>query len=374
MTTTATPVATLTITHTHEAGTLIEGTARGDGSAEVLKGQRWRWGRSIGAWFVPNSRDRLPAMHTINATRDALTAAGFAVELEVSTERRDMAEVEAGKIERQAARVEALEAKAQRKDAADDAAYARALGALKSLPEGGEPIKIGHHSEGRHRAGIAKADRAMRASVEAGKAASEARAKAEIASHTTDARYAPARVARRIETLEVDGRKLARSIERSQANAEEGRAAAEMTEDDTRRFLATDRAERAEAHTARLQLMADENAEQLEYWRGIRAAQIEEGKAGDYSPATIAKGDLVRYRFANAAIVIRVNPKTVTAAYWPRWDAENMHTDTIAYGDLTAHTVPTDDQRAQLLAKAKEGAAKSKARHAAALASLGGRR
>ena len=39
----------LTITHTPEAGTLIEGTSRGDGTAEILKASGWRWGRSIGA-------------------------------------------------------------------------------------------------------------------------------------------------------------------------------------------------------------------------------------------------------------------------------------------------------------------------------------
>lgn len=331
----------LTITHTHEAGTLIEGTARGDGSAEVLKANRWRWGRTISAWFVPNSRDRLPKMSQINATRDALTAAGFTVDLDVSTERRDMADVESGMIERQAARVDALEAKAGRKSAAEEAADARVRSAMDALPWGGEPVKIGHHYEGRHRAAIAKADAAMRRSVDAGDFAREARAKADAAAHTTDARYEPGRVARRIEALEVEGRKLARALTITTATK-----------------------------TVRLQLLADENSDRLEYWRGVRAAQIAEGKAGDYSPATIAKGDLVAYRFADAAIVTRVNAKTVTIAYWPRWDAGRMASDSVAYGDLTKHTVPTEEQRAGLLAKAKAGAAENKASHAAALASF----
>ena len=58
----------LSITHTHEAGTIIEGTAKGDGSAAILKANRWRWGRSIDAWYVPNSRDRLPQHHIITRT------------------------------------------------------------------------------------------------------------------------------------------------------------------------------------------------------------------------------------------------------------------------------------------------------------------
>lgn len=349
----------LIITHTHEAGTLIEGTARGDGSAEVLKSQRWRWGRSISAWYVPNSRDHLPQTHKINATRDALTTAGFTVTLNISTEVRDWAEVEADKIERQAARVVALEAKAERKAAADDAAYERALGTLASLPEGGEPIKIGHHSEGRHRAAIARADRAMRASVEAGDAARQARAKADAASHTTDARYAPATVARRIEKLSAEIRDYDRRMAGREDWVPDGNGGHKFAH-----------VPASEAYITRIQPMRDETAAQLEYWKDVRAAQIAEGKAGDYSPETIAKGDLVRYRFADAAIVTRVNHKSVTIAFWPRWDAGRMNADTIAYGDIQAHTVPTEEQRAELLAKAKEGAAENKAAHAAALASL----
>ena len=51
----------LTITHTHAAGTLIDGTGRADGSAEVLKtvanpytgrAGAWRWSRNLGSWYV----------------------------------------------------------------------------------------------------------------------------------------------------------------------------------------------------------------------------------------------------------------------------------------------------------------------------------
>ena len=72
----------LTITHTPEAGTLIEGTSRGDGTAEILKANGWRWGRSIGAWYVPQSRDRLPKWWTINRAATALRDAGHEVTIE----------------------------------------------------------------------------------------------------------------------------------------------------------------------------------------------------------------------------------------------------------------------------------------------------
>ena len=74
---------TLTITHTHEEGTLITGTAKGDGTAETLKAHRWRWGRSIGAWYIPHSRDKAAQVRRIEATAAALAEAGFSVAVEI---------------------------------------------------------------------------------------------------------------------------------------------------------------------------------------------------------------------------------------------------------------------------------------------------
>ena len=110
----------LTITHTHAAGTLIVGTSRGDGTAEILKLNGWRWGRSIGKWFMPNSRDHLPNLATITRTADTLRTAGFVVDTTMSTEHRTTAEVEADKIVRQADWADTLTTKADRKTAADD--------------------------------------------------------------------------------------------------------------------------------------------------------------------------------------------------------------------------------------------------------------
>ncbi|TFD75140.1 DUF3560 domain-containing protein [Cryobacterium fucosi] len=94
-----------------------------------------------------------------------------------------------------------MAAKAERKSRDNAAAWTRARAALDRLPEGGEPIKIGHHSEGRHRNAIAKADNTMRKSVEASADATHAQARADAATHPTDARYRPVTVANRIDTL-----------------------------------------------------------------------------------------------------------------------------------------------------------------------------
>ncbi|KGJ79295.1 hypothetical protein GY21_05785, partial [Cryobacterium roopkundense] len=187
----------LTITHTHAEGTLIDGTSKGDGTAEVLTVSGWRWGRSISAWFIPQSRDRLPKLGTIERTTTALEAAGFTVTTSIDHTHRPMAEVEAGKAQRQVDRVDALEQKADRKATAETAAWDREHAALRRLPEGGEPIKIGHHSETRHRNAIAKADRATRAALDATADTQQAQARADAATHTTGARYSPVTVANR---------------------------------------------------------------------------------------------------------------------------------------------------------------------------------
>ena len=85
----------LTIIHAAAEGTLIEGTSRGDGTADTLKANGWRWSRALGSWYIPHSRDREPKIAIINRTAEQLTAAGFVVEISIDYERRAAAVVEA---------------------------------------------------------------------------------------------------------------------------------------------------------------------------------------------------------------------------------------------------------------------------------------
>jgi hypothetical protein len=309
----------LTITHTHAEGTLIDGTSKGDGTAEVLKANGWRWGRSIAAWYVPQSRDRLPKAFTINRTTTALQEAGFTVITEIDGSHRPTAEVEAGKIERQADRVEALGQKAERKSADNEAAWANARRALDRLPEGGEPIHIGHHSENRHRNAIAKADRAMGRSVEAAAEANRAQARADAAALTTDARYCPVTVANRIETLGAELRQLERRI-------------TAQCYDDTRGYVDTTEAQQ-QARAAKLAPHIDEKRDQIAYWEAVRAAQVESGTATGYDRSTIKKGDRVKIR-GHWREVVRANAKTVSVTTGYSW------TDTAPYAEIQEHQRP----------------------------------
>ncbi len=81
---------------------------------------------------------------------------------------------------KQEARRERLLAAAELAEAQSEAAYKRAdmREEVSGFPFG-QPILVGHHSEGRHRAAIKRADNAMRASIEADKRAKELRGRAE---------------------------------------------------------------------------------------------------------------------------------------------------------------------------------------------------
>ncbi|SJN25243.1 hypothetical plasmid protein [Microbacterium esteraromaticum] len=311
----------LTITHTHEAGTIIEGTAKGDGTAAILKANRWRWGRSISAWYVPNSRDRLPQHHVITRTAAALEAAGFELEtLQLDMTTRSTAEVEAAKAERQAARVDALDAKAERKTSRANELWQKHERDVASLPEGGEPIKIGHHSERRHRNAIDKAHNSARRGIDALHEAEEAARRAEAAAHTTSARYNPVTVANRIEKIAADIRRWERQIDADVYDAETGYRPA--TEEQ--------KAKRAAHYAPRL----DEMRDQLAYWQQVRDDQIASGQATGYSPETVKKGDAVKIR-GTWYKVARANAKTVSVETPYSW------TDRSPWAEVQDHRAAT---------------------------------
>lgn len=141
----------LTLSHTHADGTQLHGTARGDGSAEVLRtrpgGSYWKWSRHLGAWFILRSRDHLPNHHRIEATAQALRAAGFEVTTEVDDASRPTSDVVAEQRARAADRAEALDEKVGRRVGEAEAHHAGARRIYNGYPMG-QPILIGHHSEG----------------------------------------------------------------------------------------------------------------------------------------------------------------------------------------------------------------------------------
>jgi hypothetical protein len=312
---------TITITHTHESGTLLSGTSRGDGTAEILKRGSWRWSRNIG-WYIRNARYKNANVHLIENTRKALQDAGFEVNVEIDNAFLPTAEVEGAKAAQAEARADALAAKAERKGAAADAAAAAHDHACEALPPGGEPIHVGHHSERRHRKAIDNAWKALGKAVNTGEEAERAERRAEVAAKATEHRYNPVTVKNRIDKLEAEQRRDQRELDGYKRVV--ARTADVVYADE----WAPATGHRRDTLTERMTHRAD----QITYWRGVYAGLQVDGAASSYGPDDIAKGDWIKRR-RDWYEVVRVNKKSVSVHLCP----EFTWTHTIGYHEIQGH-------------------------------------
>lgn len=312
------------ITHTRETGTLIDGTAKGDGTNLILKACGWRWSRNLGTWYVPQSRDKGAKQHIIDPTAAELEAAGHPTTVDIDDTPRPTAEVEQSKAERAHDRAEALEAKAERRQDAYQAAsdHARQLGEL--LPPMGQPILVDHYSAPGHRRILRRVHAADSKAVEALHAAEETERRAQEAAKATDRRNSPTTVANRIEKLKADQRRIQRRIS--------GQTRTLFISNGVRHTEETAAAtgERAE----RLQVQLSEVEDQIAYWSGIREEQIALGLVTDYGPKSVSVGDQVLFR-GKWFEVRRVNPKSVSIPSM----VGGSWTDTIPYREISGHRV-----------------------------------
>ncbi|MDE1673794.1 DUF3560 domain-containing protein [Nocardia gipuzkoensis] len=314
----------LTIIHTAETGTVLDGTVRGDGSYEVMKAlwPNWKWGRSIQQWYIVSSRDRQPKDYYIDAAAKALRAAGFDVELSIDRTHRPAAEAEAARAERQEDRVDALEAKADRRAAKATATHEASRRAADRVPPMGEPIKIGHHSEHRHRRSIEKAQEAASRSVAAHREADLAAQRADAASRTTAHRHNPVTVANRIDKLEAEQRGNQRILD----GGERGRPP-----------YVTIHAPASGGYREKVIARMAQRADDIEHWKAVRAQQIADGETLGLTKADVKKGDAVKVR-GDWYRVVRANAKTVTVE--SRFMAG--HDGTVPYQEIRAHRKAAD--------------------------------
>jgi Domain of unknown function (DUF3560) len=313
---------TIEITHSAAEGTLVHGTSRGDGTNTILKDAGFRWFRTLGVWGIAGSRDRQPNRYKIERAAEALRDAGHTVSIDIDDTHRRTAEAEADRAERQAQRVDALSAKADRKTAAADAAWEAEQRAVQALPPGGEPIKVGHHSERRHRNAIARAHDATRRAIDATDLAHQAEGRAQAAAATTAHRYHPVTVKNRVEKLEAEQRSDQRTLDGHRRVV-----ARTATREYVDAFGPATGSYRAQV-IARMAQRGDE----ITYWKQIYADLQASGIASTHSRDSITKGDLIKYR-GHWYPVVRVNPKTVSVrlhdcASW---------TNTIGYHEISGH-------------------------------------
>lgn len=301
---------TLTITHTEADGTLLEGSSRGDGTAELVKALGWRWGRSIGLWYLPRSRDAAPKRHLIDRAAAVLREAGHQVEIAID-DTHDPAAVEQHRTERGAQRAERLTARAERHHAEAGRRDAAFHAIADSIPLG-QPILAGHHSERRARRDIARMDANIRASLDHEQQAREAATAAHTAARAADARNNPVTVANRIERLSAEIRGHRRVL---------------------RGTNPVGHADYLAGVAAALQTATQD----LEYWQHVRDQQIATGAATNYNRETVRPGDLVKIS-GQWRTVVRASVKSVSVKTGYSW------TDRAPWARVQDHRPQQPDQ------------------------------
>lgn len=320
----------LVITHEPGEGTMIHGTSRGDGTAAILKKNGWKWSRNLRAWYIPNSRDNRPNMRKINTTSRDLMAEGHnSIGHDITNELEDALTRRAGKAQRLSDRADALEAKAERMDAKAEQAWQRHEELSRQLPPDGEPIKVGHHSESRHRRAIEKAWDSLGRSVQANKEAQEVHRRAGIArANALNRDKSPEYLRNRIEERKAAMRAAERDLMGTHTNGRPP-VTGEAREIALENYF--DAIDEMDALRALLQEV-DPNAltETLENTDGIEV------------------GDTVKIG-KERGTVLKVTPKTVTIRYRDKWSNTEMERR-VNIDTITAH-IPADEETRKAIKK-----------------------
>lgn len=316
------------ITHTAADGTLVSGTSRNDGSAEILRAAGFRWFRSLGCWGVPQSRDRAAKLYPINRAADGLRAAGFDVTVTIDRTVRDAATVAEDRSQRLEDRRDALEAKADRRaeQAEERRAYSDRL--VEHIPFG-QPILVGHHSERGHRKTLERSRNAMFKYCELSAEAREAARMAESSRREQAYRETGPALQRRIERLQAELRGVEREMTPCRASGVRTKPEAEgqtVTCIVCYREVTISGQQYPEHGCAtgeyREQML--ETQERLigdiEFCQQRLAAAVDGGYR-IWGPADFKKGDYVvsSYGSFGTGEIVRVNPKTLSVKNRYTW-------------------------------------------------------
>lgn len=206
------------VEHTAD-GTLIHDTAKGDSEvrAALDAAGGFRWSRTLDAWYLPRTWRKPTRTLRVRTFLRVMREAGREVLVEdderVDATARERADVATGRAE---VRAERMDERAERLTAESRAAGATFDGIMGAIPPG-QPILVGHHSEGRHRRDLARAERALGRTVEAAQEAERAALsarRAEVRARGELHSVPGLTVRRRIDRLEADLRKCERERSR----------------------------------------------------------------------------------------------------------------------------------------------------------------
>ncbi|MGW2749146.1 DUF3560 domain-containing protein [Streptomyces sp. NPDC001450] len=287
--------ADIVIRHTHEDGTTVEGSSKGDGVWEALRPLGWTYRRTPGI-FIRGSRYKGADRWKINRAADAVRALGLSCAV-VIEETMSFAE-------REAARVDASEERAERyadragRAAASSQAARDASDRIAERFWMGQPILPDHYSAPKAYRDQERMHNAMRKSIAEGERAGYWASRAAAADAYERYRKNPGRTLRRIEKLEAERRGVLR--ERDGV-------------DDKGRKADVWRREPSEARREELTRRLAEYDEELTYWaETIKEAERRGFKV--WGRADFVKGDFARWR-GSWYEVSRVNAKTVTVPH-----------------------------------------------------------
>jgi chaperonin cofactor prefoldin len=290
----------------------IEISFDGKPSQEILaklKMHGFRWSSRQSIWYSKdNDRTRRIAEEVTVQQADEPTG-----------EKLSFAERMEAKREHLEARQERLEERAQKLDAQSTQAFNKAHSISEHIPFG-QPILVGHHSEGKHRRDLERINSGMSKAVELYKEAEQTAQAAEGTARHLRQMEDVGVTQRRVKRLEADKRVLQRRIAEYQQGLTSGKT----------RYFEEVTPEKAEAMTKQIQHDTERLAEiqeQIDYWN----EQLEESGARIWSPADFAKCDKIQTRFG-VAEVTKVNPKSLTvylleATYLPETQRNGYKVD-----------------------------------------------
>ncbi|GAA2242193.1 hypothetical protein GCM10010232_31580 [Streptomyces amakusaensis] len=335
---------TIEITHTRREGTLVDGTSRGDGSAEILKlreygrtlRQPFRWSRTLGCWYLPHSRDHAAYTPSLELLAQRLRDAGLDTTLTVdNADRRTFAEAEQDREERAEARADRFAGYADNAARHSEAAW-KASHEISERFAFGQPIIRGHHSEPRALRDRARMDTSMRKSISEGDRAQHWADREKAAANYEQLRTNPGRTLRRLDTLRAD----LRAVEKWQ------------------------RGESAKGHSRNpddpeLTIRHEELTEEIAHWEQvIKDAEAKGFKV--WTRADFKRGDFVLHR-GTWYEVLRVNPKSVTIPHISNGTGKSIvRTADDGYDGWTS-TAPYDDVSGRRSADEMQPAAQAQA-------------
>lgn len=326
--------STIEITHTAADGTLLHGDPRPH--HHHLKANGWRWSRNLGAWYITGSRDTAPREHVITRTADALRSAGLEVSVSIDATRRPTADVEADRVTRSLARVEALTAKADRLTSDGTATVDRARQLADTIPLG-QPILVDHYSARRDINYRAKISRTFDRGFETLAEGQDAARRAKAAERNQDRHLALGPTLRRIKTAEAEVRKIERRLTpctvsgKSFPNMIDGPWTCSLCWTDVQvvdGIVASHGAVTDETVVGQLLAEIASHRDDIEFWQAHVDALAAAGEVV-WGPTHFAKGD--RVRTPHVGTVKRVNAKSLTV----EWDLMPGITQTIPYNKIT---------------------------------------